>query len=57
MSNKITTPREEYTDLLEDVSRNRDAVAGERQVKSKTVEYSNKVESLLSAKEVDIMTI
>ncbi len=39
MSNKITTPREEYTDLLEDVSRNRDAVAGERQVKSKTIEY------------------
>lgn len=32
-------PRKEYADLLPDVTRNRDAVAGERNVKLKTVEY------------------
>lgn len=39
MSNTVTTTRPEYDDLLKDVKRNRDAVAGERQIKSETVEY------------------
>lgn len=39
MSNKVSTHRKEYDLLLEDVTRNRDAVAGERQIKSKEFVY------------------
>jgi len=35
----VTTTRQEYDDLLIDVKRNRDAVAGERRIKDETVEY------------------
>lgn len=36
---KVATTRKEYDDLLVDVERNRDAVAGERAIKEKTYEY------------------
>jgi hypothetical protein len=35
----VTTTRQEYDDLLIDVKRNRDAVAGERRIKEETTEY------------------
>ncbi len=39
MSNNVTSVRKDYEEYLCDVERNRDAVAGERKVKSKTTKY------------------
>ena len=46
---QITEPRQEYTDLLEDVQRNRAAVAGEREVKKAGVKFLPPLASMCCA--------
>lgn len=44
----INKPRDEYESLLPDVTKNRDAVAGERAIKDKTTEYLPPLPSMTS---------
>lgn len=44
--NTVSTPRQEYLDQLPDVTRNKDAVKGERQIKSKAVVYLPPIPSM-----------
>ena len=50
---QVTQPRKEYTDQLEDVERNRAAVAGEREVKQGTVAFLPPLASMCCSTETD----